>query len=256
MIRLKSEKIELIKILTKQGRSLKEISNKVGKGKTTVYYHFKKIKEKSCFPIIVNSTDIEKIGEFIGLFAGDGSFFLAPNYKYTIRLHFNLKESGYVKNLIEEVLIDLFQKKPMIFTLENRLNICYYSKNIYLLIKENLIWDLGKRKTYSVRLKNKNYSYKFRIGFLRGCLDSDGYIGKNKINFATVSTGLSKDIINFLDYLCIDYSNKVYVDKRPNRVPIHHINIRKHHFNRFINIISPRNKKMHPPGFELPDQKG
>lgn len=241
--RLNKSELKLIGTLIKKNYSLNEISKILGRSKTTIYYHFRKIKGRYVKPVTLISGDEELIGEFIGLFAGDGSFYKMPNYKYNIRLHFNSTEANYVDNLIRNVLIKLFGKKPMMFKQENRINLCYYSKNIYEFVKDYLCWDLNEPKTYSVRLKKEDYSSAFMVGFIRGSLDSDGYLSSKKVSFATVSPGLKESIIRCLDSLDLSYSVRLYKEKRENRRDIYHVNILRKDFNKFYQIIKPRNIK-------------
>lgn len=243
MKRLTNAEIGKITQLIKEGNSLKQIATAVNKSKTTVYYHFRKIKGRTVKPAVLSSKNEELIGEFIGLFAGDGCVYTANNYDYRTYLCFNITEKEYVQDLIENVLIVLFNKKPWVFTRENRLTLCYCAKNIHKLLGKYLIWDKTARKTYSVQLKNQQHSRKFIIGFIRGNLDSDGYLSEKKISFASVSPGLIRNIAFFLDNFKIVHSVRKYKEKRPNRKDIYHINILKRDFNRFLDLIKPRNIK-------------
>jgi len=242
MGRLTEKEIKRIIQLTKKGLTLNKITRILGKKKTTVYYHFRKIKGKTFKPIILISKDKESIGEFIGLFAGDGSVYITNKYQYKTYLHFNVAEEVFVKDLIENVLVKLFGKSPMRFVYEHRLNLCYYSKNIHKLIEQYLIWDKNSRKTYSVRLKDKSYPKKFIIGFLRGSLDSDGHFSNKKISFASVSKELITNISEFLNELNIVHSIYLYKEKRKNRKNIYQIYVMRSEHKKFIKAINPRNK--------------
>jgi hypothetical protein len=242
-IRLTKKELKEITRLIKKGKSLNSIGKLTDKSKTTIYYHFRKIKGRTFYPIKVNTQNEELVGEFIGLFAGDGCADKTEICQYRTYLCFNITEEVFVKDLIENVLINLFGKKPMIFKPENKLNLCYYSKNIHKLIDTYLVWNKDSRKTHSIRLRKKNYSNKFIIGFIRGCLDSDGYLSDKKITFASSSPYLIEDIKKFLEHLNIQHSYHIYKEKRTNRVDMHHINIRKKDRNRFLNLIKPRETK-------------
>lgn len=241
--RLDSECLNSIQNLINEGYSLNEISKVLGKSKTTIYYHFRKIKGRTVKPISFMLEDPELLGEFIGLFAGDGSVSKTKDYKYRVYLHFNLKDEIFTENLIDEVLMKLFGKRPMIFTKENRLNLCYYSRSISQLLRTYLVWEACARKTYSVRLHENTYPKSFMIGFLRGCLDSDGHLSPKNISFATVSPGLKDNIVSFLEALSFDYSVRLNKEKRPNRVDIYHIRLFRKEHTRFIKEINPRNKR-------------
>lgn len=228
----------------------------MNKSKTTIYYHFRKIKGRTVQPISkLEKNDNELLGEFIGLFAGDGSCSKTAVYQYRTYLCFNITEKEYVKDLINSVLMPLFKKRPMAYRQENRLYIFYYSKFLHALIRRYLCWNENFRKTYSVRLKNTNHSIEFMVGFIRGNLDSDGHVSKNKISFASVSPLLIKNITFFLKKLGMPYSLRLYLEKRINRKNIYHITIPKTYHALFWQRIKPRNKKglMHRPGFEVPN---
>jgi hypothetical protein len=240
--RLNKGEIEHIKKLIKSGSSLNNISHLMGKSKTTIYYYFRKIRGRTIKPLCINYND-GLIGEFIGLFAGDGCVYKTKDCNYRTYLCFNLREKEFVNELINNVLINIFNKKPLIFIQGNRLNLCYISKQIHLLVYQYLEWDKKSRKTYSVRLKNKNHSRDFIIGFIRGSLDSDGHFSRNKISFATVSPGLKNNLSYFLNCLNIRHSVNLYQEKRENRKDIYHINVLKRDYNIFVNLIKPRNIK-------------
>lgn len=240
--RLNKNEIREIECMIINDVSLNNIAKITGKNKTTIYYHFRKIKGRTCYPISGISSNEELIGEFIGLFAGDGCFYKDVNSKYKIQLFFNITESAYVDDLMQ-ILEQIFGKYPSRYTRLNKVILTYFSKNIYDLILHYLEWNPAERKTHSVRLKNSNYSKEFKIGFLRGSLDSDGYFSDKSIMFASSSKALIENIKSFLEDLEIPYHYNEYVEKRPNRVNMHHVNIRRIDRTNFINLINPRERK-------------
>jgi hypothetical protein len=243
MKRINKQELERIKELIKEGKSIKQICRDINRCRTTVWKYFRKIKGRTMIPIVVNEENDELIGEFMGLFAGDGCVYTTNNYCYRTYLCFNTNEEEFVNDLIEKVLLILFKKKPWIFIREHRLTLCYCSKNIHKFIEKYLEWNKEDRKTYSIKLRNQEFSTDFMIGFIRGSLDSDGYLSEKAINFASVSPGLIDNISEFLDNFNFTYSIKKYKEKRPNRKDMCHINIWKKDFNRFLELIKPRNIK-------------
>ncbi len=240
--RLNKKELEEITKLTKIGKSLNEITRIVGRSKTTVYYHFRKIKGKTIKPIVLKSQDEELIGEFIGVFAGDGCLHKTKNYNYRVHLYFNKTEHQYVKDL-KKILYTLFGKFPWTFDRGDIFMLTYSSKRLHLFIKYYLTWEKTGRKSHSVHLAKRDHSKEFKIGFLRGLIDSDGYLTDNKIQFATSSPCLANDIKCFLEDLRIDYHYHLYEEKRENRVNMNHISIRKNEREKFFNIIKPRELK-------------
>ncbi|MBT4540671.1 hypothetical protein HOC35_04105 [Candidatus Woesearchaeota archaeon] len=241
--RLTKKELKNIQKLIDKEYSLNEITKITRKKKTTIYYHFRKIKGRTMNPITIKSNNKELIGEFIGLFAGDGCIDKTDKYQYRTYLYFNLNEKKFVEDLIKNVLIKLFGKRPMVFKVDNRINLCYYSKTIHKLIHNYLIWNKKIRKTYTVELKNKNHSKEFLRGFIRGSVDSDGHISNKRINFASVSYNLIRDIACSLEKLDIKYKLRKYIEKRENRKDIYHIDLRKPEFEMFHSLIKPRNVK-------------
>ncbi len=246
--RLSNNELNNIKRLINQNYTLNQICKIQNKSKTTIYYHYNKIKGKITNQIQINNNNDILIGEFIGLYAGDGYYYKTKNYIHRIYLCFNKeKESIYVDDLIKNNLFILFNKTPYKIVRENRLIIYYNSINIKKLIDTYLEWDTNQRKTYTIRLKKKINNLEFNIGFLRGCLDSDGYVNQFKIIFSSVSKILIQDIANILSNLEIKHSIYKYKEKRTNRKDIYHIYIKKSSQNKLINIINPRNKKRNAP---------
>ena len=146
--RLKEEEIKEISRLVGHGNSIDEVSRKMNISKVTVYYYLRKKSRNKKNPIKIDFANQELIGEFMGLFAGDGNFlFQKKSYQYTIRLYFNVKERSFADDLIENVLLKLFARKPWMGRCKNVLILRYYSKEIYKLIKEYLTWDPNSKKT-------------------------------------------------------------------------------------------------------------
>tara|TARA_Y100000310_G_scaffold126368_1_gene125234 strand:- start:154 stop:897 length:744 start_codon:yes stop_codon:yes gene_type:complete len=236
--------------LIKQDKSINYISKKLELGKSTIYYHYKKIKGKKFKEVNINGTD-DMIGEFIGLFAGDGCFYKAKNYLYRSYLIFNIKEKEFVLET-KEILTKLFDKPPSLYRSLNTLILLYRSKVIHDFIKSYLDWSPIKRKAHTIHLISQDHSKAFKIGFLRGNVDSDGHISHKVINFASSSPCLINDIRKFLTELDIEHGYYMYVEKRKNRVNMHHVRIKWYHRDKFMSIIKPRElknlKKMRRPG--------
>lgn len=240
--RLNPSELEKIKWMIINNFSLNNIVKITGKNKTTIYYYFRNIKGKTVNPITVDESDTELIGEFIGLFAGDGCFYKDKRGHYKIHLFFNITEEKYV-NELKVILTKIFGKQPAQRREHNKIILLYYSKNIYKLIRTYLDWNDTGRKTHSIHLKESTYSQEFKIGFLRGSLDSDGYFSDKTIMFASSSKKLIENIKSFLQDLNIPYHYNEYVEKRLNRVNMHHVNIRRPDREKFLRIINPRETK-------------
>ena len=209
-MRLDTSKISEIENLAKHGESLNKISKRLGIKKTTVYYHFRKFKGKTIIKPKFNFNSDEELGEVIGIFAGDGSYYFDPKrYNYQIRIHFgimNIRYMKYVKNILGRGFGKNFNDKkdgPNKIILE----IC--SKDIANFFFRYLNFE-SSDKSKTVCLKSSFLEKRrFVIGFLRGLLDTDGTICICKtgmrIAFYTSSQQLSIQISKSLGHLNIQH---------------------------------------------------
>lgn len=225
--------------LIREGKSLNNINKSTGIGKSTLYFHYKKIKGKKTIPIRINLSNQDSLGEFIGMFAGDGNFYFEKKkYQYKIRIYLGLYEKQYRAH-VKQFLTKLFSKAPRAY---ERMSggvevIEYYSKEIYELIKKYLVWDENKTKT--IRLKDiSNLNKDFLIGFIRGLFDTDGGIHKpkNKAAFGTASELLANQIREILIMQGLPPGYYKYKDK-----DFWYIDLYGKRTDKFMKLIKPNN---------------
>lgn len=235
-----------IKKLALQDVSLNKISRELKLPKTTVYYWTRKVIGRKIKQIIFNFND-EDLSEFLGVFAGDGyAKFDISGYKYNVLFFFNKNNKQYIDRF-KAFLFQIFGKYPINFTVDkdNTVILKFQSKLIFCLIKKYLDWKcfgIKGSKARTIQLNKKNCSKNFIIGFLRGCLDSDGHFSKEKgAIFATVSLSLAETIRSFLRKLGFNPKFKERKDKRPNRHPIFIIRVGFPDCSNLIKLLKPRN---------------
>lgn len=232
----------------KEGKSLNYISKTTLINKSTLYYYYKKLVGKKYQDVEIDPKDESFIGELIGLFIGDGYCFFDPkSYQYSIRFFFNNSEKSYVKEVFN-LLSQGFNKKPCMYRTGNVLIIRYYSKKLFNFILDYVDWKTSRnkggqnRKSRTVFLKRWDYTREFRIGFLRGFIDSDGYLSSKKIVFASASKKMMMEVNEFLKDLGFEsFKLSFYPDKRSNRIGMWHIYVHKSERERFLEMIKPRN---------------
>ena len=79
-------------------------------------------------------------------------------------------------------------------------------------------------------------------GFLRGFLDSDGYLSNKKILFGSASEKIMKQTSKFLSDLKFDKFKLSFYDRSyGNRVGIWHLYLHKVEREKFLSLIKPRN---------------
>lgn len=232
---VKNEVLDMIR----RGISLNKIKESTGIGKSTLYYHYKKIKGKKFIDVKIKESNLDKLGEFLGIFTGDGGFYFdKKRCKYIIRIYLGLYEVGYRKYL-NKFLTNFFEKQPRIYgRMSNGVEITeYYSKDIYQLLRKHLVWENNKTKT--IRLKSlDDKNQEFLIGFLRGIFDTDGGINKkkNKTAFGTASKQLAYQIKTILERLDLKpgfykykYKDFWYIDLYGERT------------DKFMKLVKPNN---------------
>ena len=196
----------------------------------------------------IDNLDDTFIGELIGLFVGDGNlFFDKKSYGYTIRYFFNVTEKNYV-NYVSNLFLANLKKEPHISKNLNVLVLRYYSKNLFNFILNYVSWGISRdvkgnnRKSRTVYLKDSIFSKNFKIGFLRGFIDSDGYISNKKVLFASASEKIMLQTKKFLEDTGFRYFKlSFYKDKRENRIGMWHLYIHSKERTKFFNLIKPKN---------------
>lgn len=220
MKKFTAQRISEILLLYRNGLSLSKISNKLGIGKTSIYYHVRKRFGRKLMDVVVNESLREELGEIIGAFAGDGNFsFYRKLYHYKITFYLSKHEDNYAKRLSKLILL-VFNKKPYIWNSKksNCILICVYGKTIYKNLKKYLTW--GNDKTFSVRLKNMDVLDKlFLRGFLNGLVNTDGCVNipKKRIMFASISKELRQQASDILDMFGISHCNYLVKGKNNRR---------------------------------------
>ncbi len=234
-----------IRARIERGESLNNISAEMKLPKSTIYEHYRRIRglKIARVSIIDKSNDIS--GEVVGAFAGDGSFQKQENYHYKLRVYLSGDEEEYANTLYER-MSGLFTKKPTKWRSPNVNNIIlmYNSKSIYEWLRGYLDWGADKTGTICLKGKTARYPRDFLIGFLRGLLDTDGYVAKPSgyTIFATISPQLAKQTSQALNQLGIENCATIqYSQWRP----LHIVRIKKKNAVRLLELLKPSNPKRH-----------
>ena len=234
---------EQIKALVLSGMSLNSITKIIPRSKSTIYYRYKKLEgarkmRKLTLPVRQST----EVGEFIGVFAGDGNYYKDSAYRYQIRIFITATDKRYVAE-IASLINSLFGVFPWVYERKpyNVTIIRLISKPAVAFIKTYL--DFNRNKSASVKLKGQisDYDTNFIIGFLRGLLDTDGHIElkRKRLAFATISLGLANDVEDCLKRLNVSYYSNVHIDRRGNRHPMYRIYIHRD-FDKFVELVEPK----------------
>jgi len=233
---LSNDERENIILLLKLGYSINEINKITHKSKGTIYTYYKKLFGKKIKDVSINEADDEFIGE------------------YMIRFFFNCNDLSHNSQLVE-FFSKNFEKSPNIYKEENVLIFTYISKKLFKFLLNFVVWDISvdilgrNRKSRTIYLKPRDYSLNFKIGFLRGFMDSDGHISNKKIQFSSASQRIMDKTMSFLlECGFIDMNYYFYEEKRKNRVGMYHIALNKSERMNFFRRVQPRNlRKLNAP---------
>lgn len=241
--RLANKEILLIKKLTNKSKSLRFISKQLGLNITTIYYQVRKFKPKRQKDFVVNLNDFQ-IGELIGAFAGDGSYFHKDyDYKgnrtghYTTRYFLSLKTDEPYANYLAELLTKM-NLHPMKFIRkeDNVIHLTVYSKSFIKFIKSYLAWE--KDKTLTIRLKDNFFVYSndFLRGFARGLMDTDGFLNKSNAACACISKHLMSNLSEIFRKFGINHSQKK-LKRKGNQRDIYYVRAFKENIDIYEKLI-------------------
>ena len=244
MKRLNEDEIKLIIDKIKKGESLNKISSSMDLYKSLVYYYYKKLKGKKYNEPIFKIRFSEVDGEIIGILTGDGSQHYAKiNWNYQTNIHFgdNVGYVNYVKSLFE----NYFNKKWALYkgnTKDKHINyrLRVVDKKIFDYFSNYIKYNRHKKHD-TVRLKTTDLPNHFKIGFLRGLIDTDGTIcicdNRIRIMYYTTSNELAKQIKSLLEAFQIEIG--LYKAIRKNRKDLYTIQVLKTSTDKFLKLIKP-----------------
>ena len=247
MNRLSSKEKVVIISMIKRGRSLNQISRVTGRSKTTIYYHMVRIRGKTNIDKLKIPDDPSILSEFLGAFAGDGSFHKGKNGKYTFIISLSRQFDNEYADYWVEVFKKKFNKDLKKYTYDNVIRLKLLSKRLYQTVDSFLVM---KNKTYDVMLKGKinEYSDDFLSSFVRGLMDTDGYVSsRNVIGLSIVSKRMICQVSQILSKLGIENVTRTKEDPRPNCHTLYEVFIKYHNLSIYyqkIGFSNPRKRRM------------
>lgn len=233
------QKSKLISLID-NGMSLNTIAYTSGFPKSTVYHYFRKRKGRTIINPIINFENDKIMGEIIGIFTGDGSLYYDnKRYVYQVRIHFGGHNQEYM-NYVRSILKASFNKLWTLKKDNTKRVLELKSKMVYNLFLNELDFNPPK-KSLTVFLQNiKTRSKEFKIGFLKGLLDTDGTICNSCGKVAVYYTS-SINLANQISQLLNEFKIRNGVSKiiRKNRNPEYQIKISRKDIKRYIHTIKP-----------------
>jgi len=197
----------------------------LGLPKSTIYYHIRKVFGRKLPQVNFDHTPSAGLGEFLGLFATDGSFFVdRQRYQYTLTITLSRSQVRYAQ-LVQRMIEGVIGKKPRIDTKQNCVQLVTRRKAILGFLKKYLAWE--GRKTYSIRFRETalGLSVEFARGVLRGLIAGDGnvYPPKHRIAFGVVSKRLAEQYSGLLEMFGI--ASHTYVVHYKDKKSLYHVHV-------------------------------
>ena len=203
--RLTKDQISKIRLLARDGYSLKSISEKLYVSKSTVYYHAKNYGHKMT-KFNVNLLDERENGYVIGLFLGDGSFNRGrKEHRFFVRFALDAKRDGDVAKRLAQIMEKAGKKMNLLSWKSNTIaKTC--SKELVNYIQSYIEYTQGEKNL----LANKEWSDTFKYGLIAGIIDSDGHVHAHLgTEIKTVSSKIFKNILTILQELGISANRKM-----------------------------------------------
>jgi intein/homing endonuclease len=222
--------------------SINNLVKKYGLAKSSIYHYYKKIKGRKSKILSFQPAYSENEGEIVGIFAGDGSQYFEPRgYHYEVNVHFGAHRRPYalyVQHLFESFFGKSFRLKD-----EGRvLRLRTLSKQVFNYFHEYMNYT-PQIKHCTVHLKSLNVPEEFKIGFLRGLVDTDGSVLRDRktrgryIRYYTTSKILSEQIVRLLEELNLEIG--VHLRITPGYKDYYIINVHKKSIDSFLKKIQP-----------------
>ncbi len=197
---------EIVKLI-KSGISIPKISKQLEVNKSTIYYHYRKIKGKK-LPVVKIPSNQKVLGEFLGAFSGDGNFYYEKGkWNYTLRIHLHRFDDSQYATYLQKMMQKYFGKKVKIYYIEPNASVLkFHSKRIYELIDDYLVLRPNKSLNVSLKKPIDSLSLDFLRYFVRGVVDTDGSVDNHgRITLGLISENLIRQISKILNQFDIPH---------------------------------------------------
>lgn len=225
MKRLTEEQRDRIIRLYNEGRSLRFLSSELGLAKSTVYYHTRKKFGRKYVQIVLNYTPSSELGEFLGLFATDGCFYIdKKRYHYTLTISLSKYQLHYAK-IVQRFIERIIGKRPRIDVKVSMVQLVVRGKAILGFLRHYLAWRGRRAHTIHFLGSALSLDDDFLRGVIRGLIAGDGgvYQPKRRLAFGVVSRRLAQQYSDLLAKFGI--SSNTYSVRYPGKKTLHHVHV-------------------------------
>ncbi len=254
-IRLSEEKIKEIRKLAQGGLSLEKIASKLNLGKSTVYYHARPYCRKQT-RLNLNALTMKEKGYIIGMFVGDGNILWRRGKgQYGIKITLDNDRDQDIAYYLH-LLFTKAGKKSTIRTEGNSLSFRVFSKKLVGFLSKHvkIVKQASSQRNIKTIIGCKSWGSEFKLGFISGLLDSDGYMFHSKKGkhygamIKTSSFALKEQIQEIFSELQISVKIRVHEFKGTyqTRNLCYDIYIQSSEMRKFCpNLVSVKHSKYH-----------
>jgi len=187
--RLPPESIREMQRLAQEGLSLEKIALALDSGKSTIYYHAKPYCRKQT-GLKLDILTMKEKGYLMGMFVGDGNIILKPKKgQYGIKITLDKTNDQDIAEYFH-TLMDKAGKKIQRQIERNSLVLRIFSKKLveFILNYISIKRQFNSRRNIKSLINCQNWNADFKIGFVGGLIDSDGYVfhRKNRKHYGAI----------------------------------------------------------------------
>ena len=232
MNRLSNEQKNIIKSLHSEGLSLRNIQQKTDIPLSTLQYNLNKNSGRKRIKQLILPKSEFILGEIIGAFCGDGSYFHSKSKrsgKYLVRYFLSYRDdmeyANYLHSVFKKMNLNPFFIIRKNKGIQNVIEVRISSIKLIELIKSYVLWE--EDKTYSVRLIRsiKSYSKDFLFGFARGMMDTDGFVETYNVACGVISKRLIENLSDI--FSIVNLNSKITIRIRPCRRDLYLLRVPK-----------------------------
>jgi hypothetical protein len=190
-----------------------------------------------------------KLGEFVGAFSGDGNYcFNKKTGHHRIRIYLHKYDDREYAVFLKNLIKNLFNKDACIYSRENCSIVSMSSRKIYDILKIIIFFGNYKSLDFSLNGQLKDYENFFLRGFVRGLMDTDGYVSTNgNICIGLISKSAINQLSKILEKEKIIFSKSKRAVKGKMKHPLHILSLSRKSTEKYLEIIgfsNPRKRKM------------
>lgn len=205
--RLSSDQIRAIQNMVKEGSSLRSVARQTNVDYSVVHRIAGRYAKKQ-MKLDLSALNERELGYIVGFFVGDGSrFSRRKSGHYGVKFTLDAKRDTEIASFLCNIFAKA-GKQTNPYKEETSLIVKVYSQKLlaFLSCFVDYVEIEGRKRKMLVNFDD--WPYKFRLGFMSGLIDSDGYVHRNKrghghfgADITTMNLALAKQLVDLFKSL-------------------------------------------------------